>query len=111
MILVYFLLDNFRLDLTTVSEGSSDLIHGVLAVSEKHVSVLLEEDRVLEVRVSTAHGTLAEDNLLGTPDFDNGHAVDGAALDGLSGFVSDIVSSDNEADLFLKDGAQNRKTI
>ena len=57
-----------KLDLTTVGEGCGDLVHSVLAVSEKHIGVLLEEDRVLEIRVSATHGTLAEDYLLGAPD-------------------------------------------
>ena len=49
-------------------QGITDGIARSLGIAQQHVGVLLEEDRVFEIRVSAAHGTLAEDNLAGAPD-------------------------------------------
>ena len=44
-------------------ELGGNFVASGLGVAKKHIGVLLEEDRVLEIRVSATHGTLAEDDL------------------------------------------------
>mmetsp|Transcript_43921 Transcript_43921/g.78925 ORF Transcript_43921/g.78925 Transcript_43921/m.78925 type:complete len:250 (-) Transcript_43921:1623-2372(-) len=71
----------------------------LLAVPEEHLCVLLVEDWIVEVCIASAHGTLAEDDLLGTPYFDDWHAPNGAALDLLRSGVHNVVGTHHQDDI------------
>jgi len=83
--------------LAAIAKGGRNLIHGVLTIAEKHISVILKENWVFKIRVTATHGSLAKDDLLGAPHLNDRHAVDGAALHGLGRGIRNIVSADNHA--------------
>mmetsp|Transcript_52380 Transcript_52380/g.159181 ORF Transcript_52380/g.159181 Transcript_52380/m.159181 type:complete len:266 (-) Transcript_52380:254-1051(-) len=78
-----------------------ELIRLRLRVAEEHLRALLEEHRVLDVRVAARHGPLHEDGLLGLPHLQDGHARDRAILVLLGGAVGDVVGADDHADVGL----------
>ena len=59
-------------------------VTGLLGISKQHLRVLLVKHRVVEVSIASAHGSLAEDHLLGAPNLNHRHAPDRAAFNLLS---------------------------
>lgn len=55
----------------------SQLLAYVLASSQQHHRVLLEEERVVDVSVSSTHSSLVDYDVLGTPDLQHRHTSDG----------------------------------
>lgn len=55
----------------------SKLLTNILASSEQHHSVLLEEKRVVNISVSSSHRALVHHHSLGFPHLQNGHAGNG----------------------------------
>eukprot|EP00053_Salpingoeca_punica_P012955 m.116409 g.116409 ORF g.116409 m.116409 type:complete len:1093 (-) comp16076_c1_seq1:125-3403(-) len=70
-----------------------------LCVAEEHVGVGLEEDRVVDVGVACAEGALHDDDLLGVPDGEDGHAGNGRIRVVQGGGVDRVVGADDEGDV------------
>lgn len=54
-----------------------DGFHGFFGVAEKHVRVVIKEERVLHAGVTGTHGALGDNHFVGFPYVHNGHAGDG----------------------------------
>mmetsp|Transcript_5897 Transcript_5897/g.8395 ORF Transcript_5897/g.8395 Transcript_5897/m.8395 type:complete len:267 (-) Transcript_5897:6-806(-) len=74
-------------------------IGSLLGISQEHVGILLVEHRVVQVRIAATHGALHEDDLLGLPHLDDGHAPDGTAFDLLRRGIHDVVGADDQDDV------------
>mmetsp|Transcript_39632 Transcript_39632/g.100677 ORF Transcript_39632/g.100677 Transcript_39632/m.100677 type:complete len:336 (+) Transcript_39632:127-1134(+) len=68
----------------------------LLRVTQQHVSVLLVEDGIVEVSIAAGHGALHEDDLLGPPDLDDGHAPNRTTLDLLRRGIHHVVCADDK---------------
>lgn len=69
-----------------ILQRGDNRLHGILRVTEQHVGVVIEEQRILHTGVaSVAHRALEDDDLLGIPHAHDGHAGDGTVGLGLGG--------------------------
>lgn len=89
-----------RLSLFVIlSQFVIELLQDWLGVSQEHLGVLLEEQWVGDISVSSSHGSLNDDDVLGVPDLKDGHSGDGRVWIFLSGGVNNIVGSTDEDDI------------
>mmetsp|Transcript_18943 Transcript_18943/g.35697 ORF Transcript_18943/g.35697 Transcript_18943/m.35697 type:complete len:247 (-) Transcript_18943:637-1377(-) len=75
----------------------------VLGITKKHLRVLLEKHRVLNICIAARHGTLHVDAVLGIPHLQDRHAVDRAALCLLGSTVGDVVGTDHEGHVGVRE--------
>ena len=90
-----------------------ELLEDRLGVSEEHLGVLLEEERVRDVGVAGSHRSLDDDAVLGLPHSEDRHAGDRGVRVLLSGRVDDVVGTADEHDVsvapvFVADGGRRR---
>jgi hypothetical protein len=93
---------------TNISERGAELIQDVLGVAQKHLVVVVVEDRVVEPRIAHSHASLEEDGLLGLPHAKHRHAGDGASGVVLGCAVGGIVGSDDEAEVDIVPDVRNK---
>jgi hypothetical protein len=74
----------------------SQLLADVFASSQQHHRVLLEEERVVNVSVSSTHRTLVDNHVLSTPDLQHRHTCNGTFGVLQSRGVDDIISTNDQ---------------
>mmetsp|Transcript_467 Transcript_467/g.1331 ORF Transcript_467/g.1331 Transcript_467/m.1331 type:complete len:493 (-) Transcript_467:1867-3345(-) len=67
-----------------------------LSISQKHLGVLLIEDRVINRGIAGTHGTLHDNNVRGVPDLEHRHASNGRAWVLKSSRVDSVVGANDE---------------
>mmetsp|Transcript_20826 Transcript_20826/g.67442 ORF Transcript_20826/g.67442 Transcript_20826/m.67442 type:complete len:892 (+) Transcript_20826:7-2682(+) len=81
-----------------------ELVRHALGITEQHVCVVTEEERVGDVGVASAERALHDDGFPGLPDADDGHAGELAVRVFLGGGIHGVVGADDERDVKLVDG-------
>merc|ERR1712176_746030 len=77
-------------------QSAVESIASFLGVSQKHVGVVLVEQRVVNGGVSDTKRSLHDNGLLSVPDSENGHSGDGTVGVVFGGRVHGVVGSKND---------------